>query len=96
MMEPFRPLLADSVVIMAINNGEIGADDFVRAAGAVNLNEKGRRAFIAGYERRLSQEVTHPVFGYAAQYRQIIEIQCRLLGRHLMGEIDRWPAFVTR
>jgi len=96
MMEPFRPLLADSTVLMVINNGEIGRDDFVRAGGAVNLNERGRRAFIAAFERRLSQEVTHPVFGYAAQYRQIIEIQCRLLGRHLLGEIDRVPPFVTR
>lgn len=96
MMEPFRPLLADSAVLMAINNGEVDAADFVHAAGAVSLNERGRRAFIAGYERRLGQEVTHPLFGYAAQYRQVVEIQCRLLGRHLLGEIDRWPAFVTR
>lgn len=96
MMEPFRPLLADSAVLMAINNGEVGSEDFVRAGGAVNLNERGRRAFIAGFERRLSQEATHPVFGYSAQYRQIIEIQCRLLGRHLLGEIDRVPPFITR
>jgi len=96
MMEPFRPLLADSCVLMAINNGEVGPDDFVRAAGAVSLSQSGRRAFIAGYERRLGQEVTHPLFGYSAQYRQIIEIQCRLLGRHLLGEVDRWPPFVTR
>ncbi len=95
-MEPFRPLIADSVVLMAINNGEVGAGDFVRAAGAVNLNEKGRRAFIAGFERRMSQEVTHPVFGYAAQYRQIVELQCRLLGRHLLGEVERYPNFTTR
>jgi CRISP-associated protein Cas1 len=95
-MEPFRPLLADSAVLMAINNGEVGAGDFVRAGGAVNLNEKGRRAFIAGFERRLSQEITHPIFGYAAQYRQIVEIQCRLLGRHLLGEIERYPNFTTR
>lgn len=96
MMEPFRPLLVDSTVLTLINNGEIGPDDFVCAAGAVNLNERGRRSFITAYERRLSQEVTHPLFGYAAQYRQIIEIQCRLLGRHLLGEIDRLPPFVTR
>lgn len=95
-MEPFRPLVADSVVLTAINNGEIGPGDFVRAGGAVNLNERGRRAFIAAFERRMSQEVTHPIFGYAAQYRQIIEIQCRLLGRHLMGEIDTYPNFTTR
>lgn len=95
-MEPFRPLIADSAVLMAINNGEVGAADFVRAGGAVNLNERGRRAFIAAFERRMSQEITHPVFGYAAQYRQIVEIQCRLLGRHLLGEIDRYPNFTTR
>ena len=95
-MEPLRPLLADSVVLTVINNGEIGAADFVRAAGAVNLNERGRRAFIAAFERRLGQEVTHPVFGYAAQYRQIVELQCRLLARHLLGEIDTYPNFTTR
>jgi CRISP-associated protein Cas1 len=95
-MEPFRSLIADSTVLMVINNGEIGADDFVRAGGAVNLNERGRRSFIAAFERRMSQEITHPVFGYAAQYRQIIEIQCRLLGRHLLGEVDRYPNFTTR
>ena len=96
MMEPFRPLLADSAVLTAINNGEIDSADFVHAGGAVNLNERGRKTFIGIFERRLTQEVTHPLFGYSAQYRQIIEIQCRLLGRHLLGEIDRWPAFTTR
>jgi len=95
-MEPFRPLLADSAVLTAINNGEVAAGDFVAAGGAVNLDETGRRAFIATFERRLSQEVTHPLFGYSAQYRQIVEIQCRLLGRHLLGEIDEYPNFTTR
>jgi CRISPR-associated endonuclease Cas1/CRISPR-associated protein Cas4 len=95
-MEPFRPLLADSAVLMAINNGEVGGADFTHAAGAVALNERGRRAFIAGFERRLAQEVTHPLFGYAATYRQIVELQCRLLGRHLLGEIDDYPNFTTR
>jgi CRISPR-associated endonuclease Cas1/CRISPR-associated protein Cas4 len=96
LMEPFRPLIADSAVLMAVNNGEVASTDFVRAGGAVNLNEKGRRAFIAGFERRMSQEITHPVFGYSAQYRQIVELQCRLLGRHLLGEIERYPNFTTR
>ena len=96
LMEPFRPLIADSAVLTAINNGEVVGADFVRAGGAVNLNERGRRAFIAAFERRMSQEITHPVFGYAAQYRQIVEIQCRLLGRHLLGEIDRYPNLTTR
>lgn len=96
MMEPFRPLLADSVLLTLVNNGEIDGNDFVSAAGAVGLTERGRRAVIAAFERRMSQEVTHPLFGYAAQYRQIVEIQCRLLGRHLLGELEQCPHFTTR
>jgi CRISPR-associated protein Cas1 len=95
-MEPFRPLLADSAVLMAINNGEVELRDFIQAGGAVNLNERGRRSFIAAFERRMGQEVTHPLFGYSAQYRQLVELQCRLLARHLLGEIERYPNFTTR
>ncbi len=96
LMEPMRPLLADSAVLMVINNGEVDPADFVVRGDAVNLDERGRRAFIAAFERRLGQEVTHPVFGYAAQWRQMVELQCRLLARHLLGEIDTYPNFVTR
>lgn len=96
LMEPFRPLLADSAVLTALNNGEVGAGDFVRAAGAVALTERGRRSFIAVFERRMEQRVTHPLFGYELTYRRLLEVQCRLFGRYLLGELDRYPHFVTR
>lgn len=96
MMEEFRPLLADSTVITAINTGEIKADDFVRAARAVNLKPGPRKRLIAAYERRLDQAITHPVFGYKVSYRKILEVQARLLGRHLLKEIPEWPPILTR
>jgi CRISPR-associated endonuclease Cas1/CRISPR-associated protein Cas4 len=96
MMEPFRPLIADSSVIQAINNGEIKPTDFISAAGSVSLNADGRRRFIATFERRLSHEITHPVFGYKVSYRRLLELQARLLARHLLGELDEYPNFVTR
>lgn len=96
LMEPFRPLIVDSAVIQVINNGEVAPSDFLRAGPAINLNERGRKAFIAAFERRLSQEVTHPVFGYQASYRAVLELQARLLGRHLLGEMAEWPQFTTR
>lgn len=96
MMEPFRPLIADSAVIQAINNGEVRPTDFVGGAGRTNLSPEGRKRFIAAFERRLSHEVTHPLFGYRASYRRILEIQCRLLGRHLLGEMAENPNFTTR
>lgn len=96
LMEPFRPLLADSSVLTAINNGEVRPSDFISAAGSVALTGDGRKRFIAAYERRLSQEVTHPLFGYRVSYRRLLEIQARLLGRHLLGELQEYPNFTTR
>lgn len=96
MMEPFRPLIADSSVIQAINNGEVRPTDFTSVAGSVSLSDDGRRRFIGTVERRLSQEVTHPVFGYKVSYRRLLELQARLLARHLLGELDDYPNFTTR
>jgi len=96
LMEPFRPLLADSAVLLAINNGEIRPIDFVHAAGACALKAPGRKRFIAAFERRLEQEITHPIFGYRLSYRRLLEVQARLLGRHLLGEIPSYPQIITR
>jgi CRISPR-associated protein Cas1 len=96
MAEPFRPLIADSVVLTLVNNGEVTASDFLRRAGAVALTPAGRRAVIAAFERRLDSLVTHPLFGYQISYRRILEVQTRLLARTLLGEIDRYPIFCTR
>ena len=86
MMEPFRPILADSAVITAINNGEIKPGDFVWAGRACALSPPGRKKIIAAFERRLASEITHPVFGYRISWRRVLEIQGRLLARHLMGK----------
>lgn len=96
LMEPFRPLLADSTVIQAINNGEVKSSDFISRGGSVALTDAGRKAFIGTFERRMNQEVTHPVFGYRVSYRRLLELQSRLLARHLLGEIPEYPQFTTR
>jgi CRISP-associated protein Cas1 len=96
MMEPFRPILADSCVITAINNGEVKPGDFVWAGRACALAPAGRKKLIAAFERRLATEITHPVFGYRIGYRRLLEVQARLLGRHLAGEIPELPAIEPR
>jgi CRISP-associated protein Cas1 len=95
MMEPFQPLVADSAVIQAINNGEVKPTDFISAAGAVNLTNDGRKRFIAAFERRLDHEITHPLFGYRLSYRRLFEVQARLLSRFLLGDITEYPNFTT-
>lgn len=96
MMEPFRPLIVDSAVLSAINQRMITLDDFISAGDAVALTPRGRKNFYLAYEQRMDQLVTHPMFGYRVSYRRLMEIQIRLLARLLMGEIRRYPVFVTR
>ena len=96
LMEEFRPLVVDSVVLSAINTGALKHDDFIRRGGAVTLTSAGRAKFIRAYERRMDEEVTHPIFGYRLSYRRIIDVQVRLLARHLTGEIAEYPPFATR
>jgi CRISPR-associated protein Cas1 len=96
LMEEFRPLVADSVVLTAVNNGEVKPDDFISTMGSVALTAAGRTRFIGVYERRMSQEMTHPVFGYKISYRRVLEVQARLLGRYIMGELPDYPSFLTR
>ena len=95
-MEEFRPLIAESAVLTAINNRFVTPGDFVRAGRAVNLTKEGRRAFFLCFEKRLGSLVTHPVFDYKVSYRRAIELQFRILARALTGEIARYVPFLTR
>jgi CRISP-associated protein Cas1 len=95
-MEEFRPLIVDSLVLSAVNTGAIRAGDFIRRGGACAFTQPGRAKFLRAYERRVDEEVTHPIFGYRLSYRRTLEVQLRLLARYLTGEIPEYPPFVTR
>ncbi len=96
LIEGFRPLIADSVVIGAINTGVVGLGDFIQVGPAVALTPSGRKGFLRAYEQRMDTLVTHPLFGYRVNYRRVLEIQTRLLARVLNGEVARYVGFETR
>jgi CRISP-associated protein Cas1 len=96
LMEPFRPLIADSAVLSAINTRMVTGRDFVKAGTAVAMSAAGRKGFFRAYEARMDGLVTHPLFEYRVTYRRMLEIQARLLARVMEGEIGEYPVFVTR
>ena len=96
LMEEFRPLVADSVVIGALNGGGFGLEDFLTHPSGVSMRPAARKRLLMAYERRMHQLISHPVFGYRISYRRVLEVQARLLGRCLLGEIGAYPAFRTR
>jgi len=95
-MEEFRPLIAESAVITAINNRFVSPADFVSAGRAVNLNPDGRKHFFQCFEQRMNSLITHPVFDYKVSYRRALELQFRILARVLTGEIPEYVPFLTR
>ncbi len=68
LMEEFRAVIADSVVLNLINNGIVVESDFLTWRDACQLTDAGRAGFFKAYEQRKATEVTHPVFGYKMSY----------------------------
>lgn len=91
LMEEFRALIADNVVLAVLNMKEVQRKDFSESLGAFRLSDSGRKAFLQAFERKLSDEFKHPVFEYRCTYRRAIELQARLLARHLQEDTPYKP-----
>jgi CRISPR-associated protein Cas1 len=96
LMEPFRPLIADSVAITAFNRGELTTGHFLRTAEGCIMTDHGRRAFFNAYGRRMDVEVTHPVFEYKLSYRRMIVLHARMIAAWLLEEAPTLAFLTTR
>jgi CRISPR-associated protein Cas1 len=96
LMEEFRPIIVDSVVLTILNNRMLTSVDFVVELGAYRLKEERRKLFFTKFEERLNEEVNHPLFGYKTSYRRCLELQVRLLAKVLTGEIEEYPPFQVK
>jgi CRISPR-associated protein Cas1 len=96
LMEPFRPLIADSVAITCFNRGELGEGHFIRTASGCSLNDAGRRSFFNALGRRMDTEVTHPVFKYRLSYRRMIALHARMIAAWFTDDIPALSFLTTR
>src|SRR5437588_1059752 len=96
LVEEFRPIIVDSIVLNMLNHRMLSASDFVVELGAYRLKQEKRTVFFTKLEERLNEEVQHPLFGYQTSYRRCIELQSRLLAKYLTGEIDSYPPLRIR
>lgn len=96
LMEEFRAVIADSVVLTLVNNGSLTAKDFLVWREACQLTEEGRKRFFQTYEQRKATVVTHPVFGYKMAYGRMLEVQARMLAAYVRGDIPGYTGFTVR
>ncbi|MDT8447703.1 MAG: type I-C CRISPR-associated endonuclease Cas1c [bacterium] len=94
LMEEFRPLLADRLALSLVNRSQVNADDFtLQSAGAVLLNDSGRRKVVAAYQERKTTDITHPFLNEKFAQGLLPHAQALLLARYIRGDLDAYPPY---
>jgi CRISPR-associated protein Cas1 len=96
-MEEFRPVIADRLVLSLINRRQLGKKDFRKAAdGAFVMDDDARKTVLAEYQSRKQDEVYHPYIEETAAIGLLFFIQANLMARYIRGDIDGYPPFFWR
>jgi CRISP-associated protein Cas1 len=97
LMEEFRPVLADAVVLRLVNTGQIKARDFVTAKDAgrpISLSDDAIKRVIEAYETRAASDVPYRYTGERTSLRRCIELQVRQVARVLRGLARDYEPFL--
>jgi CRISPR-associated protein Cas1 len=97
LVEEFRTIVVDSVVLSVINKKVLRPDDFqIGREGGVYLKPHALRRFLEQYTARLQTGVIHPAAGRRLTYQKCLEVQARLLRKVISAETEDYPPFLTR
>lgn len=96
LLEEWRPVIVDLLVLGLINRKELTPGHFRRTRTGVRLTKQGLARFLEGYERRLTSRVTHPRLGRRLPYRRCLDAQVRLLAAYIRGDAPMYEPFRWR
>lgn len=97
LLEELRAPLADRFVLSQINLGAITRKDFAQKEnGAYYLTDDARRAFLAAWQKRKQEQLTHPFLKEKIVWGLVPYTQAMLLARYLRGDLDAYPPFLWK
>lgn len=97
LMEEFRAMIADRLVLTLINRQQVGAEDFERREdGGVWMTAKARKTFIENWQKRKQEALVHPFFGEPIAIGLFPHAQALLLARYMRGDLDGYPAMIWK
>jgi len=97
LMEEWRSVIVDSIVLNLVNRRRLKADDFTSTpAGGVLLSRSGLRIFVRAYAERLHTEIRHPTINRPLSYLKLIELQARQVRYLIEGKSELYLPFRTR
>jgi CRISPR-associated protein Cas1 len=97
LMEEFRSLIADRLLLALVNRRQVRGAGFSRdPAGAVAMDDATRRTVLVAYQERKRESVKHPLLDEPVPIALLPHIQARLLARTLRGDLPDYPALVLK
>jgi len=99
LVEEFRSIVVDSLVLRLINTSVITEDDFQRPEEPnkmVLLSPGGIKKFLHHFEERVQDEIQHPATGQRVTYRRCFELQARQMARVILGQAERYTPFLVK
>ncbi len=97
LMEAFRPLVADRLVLTLINNQQVDSKGFRQSeSGGIEMDEDTRKRVIITYQERKAQTLRHPFLDQEIPWGLAPLLEARLLARHLRGDLEAFPPFHPR
>ncbi|MGM2730950.1 type I-C CRISPR-associated endonuclease Cas1c [Bacillus cereus group sp. Bce005] len=96
-IEELRGVYADKFVLSLINKRVINKGDFLQKEnGAVIMTDEARKKFIAAWQNKKQEKITHPYLGEKISWGLVPHAQALLLARYLRNDLDEYPPFLWK
>jgi CRISPR-associated protein Cas1 len=96
LMEPFRPILVDSVVLTLVNKKMISVSSFKEFSEGIFMTPEAKKLLVKTYEERKKEEVNNPSINRRLSYQDQMEASGRQLMRFLNNEISEFTCLTIK
>jgi CRISPR-associated protein Cas1 len=97
LVEEFRSVIADSVVLTLINKRILKEKDFEPGGkSGIYLTKSGMYKFLQQYTKRINTRAYHPVAKRSLSYQKIFEIQARQIRKCIEDDNTKYKPFIRK
>jgi len=96
MIEEFRSIVVDAVVLNIVFNRMVSPANFSTKNNGCFMDQAARKIFIKTLEKKLNSSIKHPRAGIRLDYRRCIEYQVNHLARVIRGIEAPYKAMIVK
>ena len=94
MVEPFRPLFIDNLVLYLINKSIVNDSHFEKKNHGIFLNKEGIDIFVYNYNERKNKQTRFVFHNKRLRVNQVFQLYIYKLANFIMGKTDKIDFFV--